>query len=101
MDTKMGVLLLGDSLTAHGHDRSAGWANQLSVAYAGKADVIVRGYSGYTSRWVAHYIRSILKSVPALKAAVVWLGANDSVLASTGSNQFVPVENTGPILSVL
>ncbi|KAH8051262.1 hypothetical protein JL721_11161 [Aureococcus anophagefferens] len=45
------IVLLGDSLTQYGFGPE-GWASRLAHRYQRRADVLNRGYSGYTSRWL-------------------------------------------------
>jgi lysophospholipase L1-like esterase len=46
-------LLIGDSITEQGTDTmTCGWASLLTSAYRRKADVVVRGFSGYNTRWI-------------------------------------------------
>lgn len=48
------ILLAGDSITEQGSDPSRnGWACQLQNRYARSADVLQRGVSGYTTKYVS------------------------------------------------
>jgi len=91
----MGVnkfLLFGDSLTFHGGAEEGGWAARLCRAYTGKADVVCRGFSGYTSRWGCEFADRVLLGHQDVGVAVIWFGANDAMLSCTGSKHFVPVD---------
>ncbi|KNE64253.1 hypothetical protein AMAG_09289 [Allomyces macrogynus ATCC 38327] len=83
------ILLCGDSLTQFAFDPSLyGWAASLAAKLIGRADIVNRGASGYTS---ASY-RALLPhlALPAhADALVVFLGANDA--AVPGATQHVPV----------
>jgi lysophospholipase L1-like esterase len=45
------IILLGDSLTQQGY-YDGGWGANIARIYQRHADVILRGYSGYTTRWI-------------------------------------------------
>jgi len=94
------VVLFGDSLTAHSLD-GGGWGESLCKLYSTKADVVNRGGSGYNSRWGAQLSKEVFcKEIDDGHClAIVWFGANDAVLASSGSKQYVPVEEYGQNLS--
>jgi lysophospholipase L1-like esterase len=78
------ILLLGDSITeqAFGNSRAPGWASILSDAYRRKADVLNRGFSGYTTRLLMPVAARIFSALdadgvrPAL--TTLFLGANDA-----------------------
>ena len=101
------ILLVGDSLTQHGSQMSIrGWVSQLVEWYEGKADVINRGFSGYTSRVILPIVKNLLQSAraqwggtttvdnPTFSAqenlVVLCIGANDAALPE--SAQHVPLE---------
>jgi len=70
-----------------------GWAAGVAHAYGRRADVVNRGFSGYTAKWCALMLPTLFPAddpaweVPLL--AVVFLGANDAALPSR--EQHVPV----------
>ncbi|KAG7395151.1 hypothetical protein PHYBOEH_004176 [Phytophthora boehmeriae] len=94
------LLLVGDSLTELGTDPAVdGWVTLLQYRYTRSADVLVRGLSGYNTRWFVNHVMPALEKeiadgvyTPSLIA--VWLGVNDATLTN-GSNpeMHVPVEN--------
>ena len=45
------VLLFGDSLTQYSFGPEGGWAASLADKLQRRADVVVRGFSGYNTRW--------------------------------------------------
>ncbi|KAE8977957.1 hypothetical protein PR001_g24982 [Phytophthora rubi] len=107
------MLLLGDSLTEKGTDPTTqGWVTLLQSRYTRSSGVVVRGLSGYNTKWfikdvvplVEREIRTRAYSSPSL--ITVWLGANDAAL-SNGSNSetHVPIgaykENLIKIISGL
>ena len=57
MQRRRRIVLLGDSITQYGwagvkEGNALGWAAQLAHAYARRADVINRGYSGFNTRMI-------------------------------------------------
>ena len=51
-------VLLGDSLTQFSFG-SGGWGARLADTYSRYADVTLRGFSGYTSRWIQHVLPAL------------------------------------------
>ncbi|KAL1496831.1 hypothetical protein AB1Y20_014417 [Prymnesium parvum] len=73
-------VLFGDSITQQGFVPS-GWAALLAAKYCRTADITLRGYSGYTSRWALHLLPALFPPSRAAPALVtVCLGANDACL---------------------
>lgn len=88
------IVAFGDSLTQQGFDlEHRGWVAQLSHRYARCADVLNRGYSGYTTRWARELFDDAilpLASDPAVPTLVlIFFGAND---CSTAQSQAVPCD---------
>lgn len=93
-------VLLGDSLTQFSFG-SGGWGARLADTYSRYADVTLRGFSGYTSRWIQHVLPALFPAarVDAAPALVtVFLGANDAALPAPlfkqppdASRQHVPL----------
>ncbi|XP_065180169.1 isoamyl acetate-hydrolyzing esterase 1 homolog [Sycon ciliatum] len=78
------VYLLGDSLTQQSFSLG-GWGARLADGYQRQFDVINRGFSGYTSAYVAGILPRLAEEDQLLlrgdvAAAVVTLGCNDAVL---------------------
>ncbi|KAF7490016.1 Isoamyl acetate-hydrolyzing esterase 1 -like protein [Sarcoptes scabiei] len=89
------VILFGDSLTQRSFDPSLGcWASMLADRYQRRADVIVRGFSGYNSRWCRMIMPKIFEKFDPneIFAIVILLGTNDSVPVHCDSGQHVPIE---------
>lgn len=88
------MILFGDSITEQSF-RAGGWGAALADTYSRKADVVVRGYGGYTTRWalfLLHYIFPLGSKQPP-DAATIFFGANDAaLLGRTSERQHVPVE---------
>ncbi|KAF8112571.1 hypothetical protein N665_0063s0057 [Sinapis alba] len=88
------IVLFGDSITAQSF-RSSGWGSALADAYSRKADVVVRGYGGYNTRWALFLLHHIfpLGSLTPPVATTIFFGANDAALKGrTSDRQHVPVE---------
>ncbi|KAJ8753557.1 hypothetical protein K2173_022798 [Erythroxylum novogranatense] len=88
------IVLFGDSITQQSF-RSGGWGASLADTYSRKADVLVRGYGGYNTRWALFLLNHIfpLDSTKPPIATTIFFGANDAALPGrTGERQHVPVE---------
>jgi len=88
------ILLVGDSLTQRGFSPEGKWVSMLADSLAGKCDVINRGFSGYNTRMLAHFLpKSDIIHPDMVKrnvATFVFLGANDSV--EPEQVQHVPID---------
>jgi len=78
------VVCFGDSLTEYGQ---FGWVSDLGVWFGRKADVMNRGFAGYTSRMAAAMLDVIQHDAPSL--LIVFYGTNDA--AMDGHVQHVPI----------
>ncbi|KAK1427646.1 hypothetical protein QVD17_16337 [Tagetes erecta] len=88
------IVLFGDSITEQSF-RYGGWGASLTNTYSRKADIVVRGYGGYTTRWALFLLHHIfpLGSTTRPIATTVFLGANDAALPGrTSERQHVPLE---------
>ncbi|MBA0690095.1 hypothetical protein Goari_007791 [Gossypium aridum] len=57
------IVLFGDSITQESF-RSGGWGASLADTYSRKADVVLRGYGGYNTRWalfLLHHLFPLVK----------------------------------------
>ncbi|XP_050871133.1 GDSL esterase/lipase At5g62930 [Lathyrus oleraceus] len=85
------IVLFGDSITEQSFDN--GWGSSLANHYSRKADVIVRGYCGYNTRWalfLLDHIFSLVRKPPV--ATTIFFGANDAALMGrTNERQHVPI----------
>ncbi|KIZ01037.1 hypothetical protein MNEG_6922 [Monoraphidium neglectum] len=74
------ILLFGDSLTELGTSPASGWSNALADRYKRRADVINRGFGGYTSKQGLEILPEILETIDLGRTllAVVWFGTNDA-----------------------
>lgn len=88
------IVLFGDSITEQSI-REGGWGIGLANAYSRRADVLVRGYGGYNTRWalfLLHHLFPLDSTKPPL-ATTIFFGANDAALSGrTSERQHVPVE---------
>ncbi|GJQ10718.1 hypothetical protein GpartN1_g2509.t1 [Galdieria partita] len=80
------LLFFGDSLTEYSQHVSpsegVGWGALLTSEYSTKAEVIVRGFAGYNTRWALYMLPKVLQAIDLsyLKLVVIFLGANDCTL---------------------
>ncbi|KAI5070165.1 hypothetical protein GOP47_0014508 [Adiantum capillus-veneris] len=86
-------ILFGDSITQQSFS-PGGWGAGLTDRYARKADVVLRGYSGYNTRWALFLLGKLfpagLQDAPAL--VTIFFGANDAALPDRShKRQHVPV----------
>ncbi|CAG2103518.1 unnamed protein product [Medioppia subpectinata] len=95
------VILFGDSLTQRAFEPSDGlWGSLLADKLQRVSDVIVRGFSGYNSRWLRMICDQIFdKTMNASEVSclTILLGANDSCDAP--SQQHVPIDEFADNLS--
>ncbi|GJN13013.1 hypothetical protein PR202_ga31346 [Eleusine coracana subsp. coracana] len=87
------LVLFGDSITEQSF-RPRGWGAALANTYSRKADVVVRGYGGYNTRWALFLIHHIfpLADIARPLATTIFFGANDAaLLGRTSERQHVPV----------
>ncbi|KAL9186119.1 hypothetical protein ACHAXT_005357 [Thalassiosira profunda] len=98
------IVLFGDSITQQGFSyggKSPGWAGLLANEYTRRADVLNRGFSGYTSRMALQLLPSVFgpdKGDAATRVGqplfvTVLLGSNDASLPSEMEHcQHVPID---------
>lgn len=88
------IVLFGDSITEQSF-RPGGWGSALADNYSRKADILNRGFGGYTTRWalfLLHHIFPLGLAKPPI-AVTIFFGANDAALPGRNSDrQHVPVE---------
>ncbi|CAO1618754.1 unnamed protein product [Parajaminaea phylloscopi] len=87
------IVCLGDSQTQFAFG-PRGYVGQLAEAYQRKADVINRGYSGYTTRDTLPLVKHVFSANATgqrILAVTVWLGCNDSI--DQGQKQYVSEED--------
>ncbi|XP_068636799.1 GDSL esterase/lipase At5g62930 [Aristolochia californica] len=89
------IVLFGDSITEQSF-WPGGWGASLADTYSRKADVVVRGYSGYNTKWALFLLNELFPlgfATPPV-AVTVFFGANDAaLLGRTGERQHVPIED--------
>lgn len=88
-------VLFGDSITEQSFRPDGGWGAALADTYSRKADVVVRGYDGYNTRWALFLLNHLFPlscSAPPT-ATTIFFGANDAALSGrTSERQHVPIE---------
>ncbi|CAI9298677.1 unnamed protein product [Lactuca saligna] len=86
-------VLFGSSIVQFGFLQE-GWAADLSHYYARKADVFMRGYSGWNSRQAREVVEQVFPKDDPVKPSlvIVYFGGNDSVLCDPDvPNSHVPL----------
>ena len=89
--TRPSIVLLGDSLTEFGFE-DCGWASLLASDYSRRADVLNRGFQGYTTRDLKASISDFLHldAVDGALFVTLWLGLNDAFSSKDKRN--VPLD---------
>ncbi|KAL8130349.1 hypothetical protein V2J09_019504 [Rumex salicifolius] len=91
------IYLFGDSITEESFS-DGGWGASLSHHFSRSADIVLRGYSGYNTRWALKVFDRVFPAggvdgSEAPLAVVVFFGANDACLPDRCSAfQHVPLE---------
>ncbi|KAJ1258099.1 hypothetical protein BS78_10G047700 [Paspalum vaginatum] len=87
------IVLFGDSITEEAFGEG-GWGASLANHYSRSADVVLRGYSGYNTRWAARVAgRAVASIAGTVSAVTVFFGANDAALPDRASAaQHVPLD---------
>ncbi|XP_073054016.1 GDSL esterase/lipase At5g45920-like [Primulina eburnea] len=89
------IYLFGDSITEASF-AEGGWGSSLANHFSRTADVVLRGYSGYNTRWALKVKEKVLhpsESSRSPAAVLVFFGANDACIPDRSSAfQYVPLE---------
>ncbi|KAL5544190.1 hypothetical protein UlMin_007974 [Ulmus minor] len=88
------IVLFGDSITEQSFG-PGGWGAALTNTYSRKADVLVRGFGGYNTRWALFLLQHLfpLDATKPPAAVTIFFGANDAaVLGRASERQHVPIE---------
>ncbi|GAB4827052.1 hypothetical protein Ancab_033934 [Ancistrocladus abbreviatus] len=95
------IYLFGDSITEESFS-DGGWGASLAHHFSRTADVVLRGYSGYNTRWALKVIDRVFPAAvaeggrsdgDAPLAVVVFFGANDACLPDGyAAFQHVPLD---------
>jgi lysophospholipase L1-like esterase len=92
------ILLFGDSITQQSF-QPGGWGARVADRFQRTADIVLRGYSGYNTRWALELVPAVF--APAASAPLlvtIMLGANDAVLpagrglSAADCRQHVPLD---------
>jgi len=91
------IMLVGDSITQRAF-LPGQWAGRLAAYYDRTADIQLRGYSGYNSKWLLALLPSLQRAPVSPILVIVQVGSNDCVRAPpvtghdpSASRQHVPV----------
>lgn len=89
------IYLFGDSITEESY-ADGGWGASLTNHFSRTADVVLRGYSGYNTRWALKVLDRVFHAEAAVEepvAVTVFFGANDACLPDRyGAFQHVPLD---------
>ncbi|KAL5575290.1 hypothetical protein UlMin_016989 [Ulmus minor] len=88
------IYLFGDSITEESYD-DGGWGASLTNHFSRTVDVILRGYSGYNTRWALKVLERVFSTAEGVDplAVTVFFGANDACLPDRCSAfQHVPLD---------
>lgn len=89
------IYLFGDSITEMSF-ADGGWGASLVKHFNRTVDVVLRGYSGYNTRWALKVLDKVFEASEQSEsplAVTVFFGANDACLADRCSAmQHVPIE---------
>ncbi|KAJ4757289.1 GDSL esterase/lipase [Rhynchospora pubera] len=87
------IVLFGDSHTEESF-REGGWGAALAHHFSRSADIVLRGYNGYNTRWALKVLDRVMDGVGRSPAAItVFFGANDAALADKYNRlQHVPLD---------
>ncbi|RYR77490.1 hypothetical protein Ahy_A01g001982 isoform D [Arachis hypogaea] len=88
------IMLFGDSITEQSF-RQGGWGAALANAYCRQADVVLRGYAGYNTKWALFLLNRIfpLDSSKPRIATTIFFGANDAALSGRTNERSLLGEN--------
>ncbi|XP_052885983.1 GDSL esterase/lipase At5g45920-like isoform X2 [Gossypium arboreum] len=91
------IYLFGDSITEESFG-DGGWGASLANHFSRTVDVVLRGYSGYNTRWALKVVDRVFPEAESSGAAApvavtVFFGANDACLPDRyGAFQHVPLD---------
>ncbi|KAF9588700.1 hypothetical protein IFM89_014576 [Coptis chinensis] len=102
------IILFGDSITEESFD-VGGWGAALAHHFCRTVDVVLRGYSGYNTRWALLGMDKIFPVEDGASspiAVTIFFGANDACLSDRSSAfQHVPLheykQNLNSIISLI
>lgn len=91
------IYLLGDSLTEQSFDalNTFPFGGAMAHVFRRRADVVNRGLSGYSSKWMGHQIQRMLNEFAQLEPdqlfmVFIFVGTNDSILEGNPHNVPLP-----------
>ncbi|KAI1307994.1 Isoamyl acetate-hydrolyzing esterase 1 -like protein [Halotydeus destructor] len=89
------VILFGDSLTEWSHSPDGQWASLLADKLKRVADIVVRGFGGYNSRWGLLMLPKLFPetfSFDDVSCFVICLGCNDASAPECPYGLYVPID---------
>ncbi|XP_004492451.1 GDSL esterase/lipase WDL1-like [Cicer arietinum] len=92
--TRPQIVLFGSSIVQLSYLKE-GWGAMLAHLYARKADIVLRGYSGWNSRRALQVLDTIFPKNATVQPSliIVYFGGNDSMLSHpSGLGQHVPLQ---------
>uniref|UniRef100_A0A1S3BYB4 Uncharacterized protein n=1 Tax=Cucumis melo TaxID=3656 RepID=A0A1S3BYB4_CUCME len=90
------IVLFGDSITAQSFGLG-GWGAALADTYSRKADVLVRGYGGYNTRWALFLLHHIFPLNPDLLEHCI-IGSLDTLDAGFSGPKPICLHQNAPLL---
>ncbi|KAG0300367.1 hypothetical protein BGZ97_003265 [Linnemannia gamsii] len=82
------IVVLADSISKYGYTHAThGWLGFLADEWAGRADVVLRGFPEYNTHWV----KSIFPEILHQESPSVVLGGNGAFAGSTGAIKLVVI----------
>ncbi|XP_043698992.1 GDSL esterase/lipase At5g45920 [Telopea speciosissima] len=86
------IILFGDSITEDSFGEG-GWGANLAHHFSRTLDLLLRGYSGYNTRWALHVLEKVFPAEAETPLAIiVFFGANDASLPDRyGAFHHVPL----------
>ena len=90
------IILFGDSITQGSFDpEKKGFGCYVTHRFARRADVVNRGFSGYTTRWAVPALPHVFVKSDRVKLVTIFFGANDSCIKELNPRHHVPLHLYG------
>ncbi len=93
------IVMIGDSITQQSFSAElSGFGAYLADIYQRRADVFNRGFSGYNTDWLLHYLANTEEgkedvfSLKQVGLVTIFMGANDASCEKNNPRHHVPVE---------
>ncbi|KAK3817223.1 MAG: SGNH hydrolase-type esterase domain-containing protein [Benniella sp.] len=104
------IVVLADSISTYGHTHATyGWLGFLADEWAGRADVLLRGFPGYNTHWIKSIFPDLLQQESALPGSIparlvlIALGTDDASFPHTRQHVAVDAfkENLKAIITLI